>query len=1072
MRRYLPFAFLLLTASALAQTTTATLTGIVMDPSGAAIGGASITASDIHNGTEQKTSSNSAGEYTLPFLRPGTYTLTTEASSFTKQVVNNLVLEINQTARIDIKLQLEGANQTVLVSTAGVLTNTETSSVGTVIENRTVVSMPLNGRQFYSLALLVPGVSPPVENSTLGFRGGLNIAGTSEVSNYFALDGFNNLDAANGSPSVRPSIDDIQEFKLLTGAYPAEFGHNYGGQVVVVTKSGSNSFHGTAYDFLRNQIFDARNYFTRPGQSNAYKRNDFGGAFGGPIVKDKTFFFFSYEGLRLRQAVVALGTVPTASMLVGNFAALPATTVLKTPAGYAPGAIANNVVNPAFFTSAQAQAYAVGQALLSYYPAPTATTPGGTAPASNYTLDETRTENADQYSLRIDQSFHRGDTLYATLQYFNDPTFEPSNTLCSSAVIPGFGCNTTYTGQLYGVGWSHVFSTSLVNGARIGFQRARGGRFNQDENINFNGRFGINAFTEELPGNMGLPRTTITSYSTLGGATNLPQDRRDNTYDFGDDLLWSAGKHSVKVGADFVHFSNNDLFVSAGRGAFTFSGTNGGPTTGYALADALLGLPAATTRVPTAPVSYVRENYFAAYAQDDWKITPRLTLNYGMRWENFSPPTDTRNNLSGFNVSTGIPFVVGQNGLSRFPWNHEYKDFGPRLGMAWQASGDGKTVVHAGFGLMYNAQVTENGLFPIITSYPLRTQATYTSNVSIPLSLANPFPATENPTSVPGVLAPGGFDPNYRPGSIYEYSTDIQREITAHTVLDVLYLGSVGQHMPNNVNLNQPPPGSATTAISQTLRPYPQWGNITYAQPEAHSAFNSLQIKLQRSYSGGLTFLTSYTYGRSLDDSPGIATADSSSSAIPQNSRNLDGDYGRSNFDIKHNFVASPIYDLPFGNGRRWLNSGWGSALAGGFQISSICTLQSGPPITPYYSGNISNTFNTTDRPNVSGNPNNGPKTVLKWFNTSVFSMPAGHQFGNAGRNIINGPGNKALSFAVARTLHIYEELNLQAKAEVFDSFNHPNFYLPNATADSAAFGQLTSAQDPREIQLSLRLSF
>lgn len=1043
---------------------TSTLTGIAVDQSGAKITGATVQVTEQQTGVVHSVTTNSSGEYTVPLLQPGTYRVRAMAAGFTSRQIDALVLQVSQTERLDLAFTIGESSTTMDVEATQIATDTESSSLGTVIENRTVVDMPLNGRQFYTLALLVPGTYPPVQNSTLGFRGGFNVAGSSEVANFFTLDGFNNVDGANGAPTVRPSIDDVQEFKLQTGVYQAEFGHNNGGQVTVITKSGTNKLHGTVYDFLRNDAFDAVNFFTQPGTPNALKRNDFGGTLGGPLQRDKTFFFFSYEGLRLIQSVTALGNVPTAAQQSGNFSGFA---TLKAPTNYDALAVANNVINPAFLTASQLQSYTVGKALLSYYPSPNING------ANNYSFDGRRTEHANQYSLRLDHTFSASDSVSATLQYFNDPSFEPSNSLCGSAKIPGFGCSAPYTGQLYGGIWNHIFSASLYNQLRVGFQRARGSRYGQDDTNNFNQKYGINAFTDSTPDNAGVPYTVITGYSTLGSLVNLPQDRRDNTFEFADDIFLTKGKHSVKFGADFTRFQNNDLFVFYGRGLLSFTSANGSGGTGNALADALLGLPTATIRTPTAPMSYVRTNYIAAFAQDDYKVTPRLTMNYGLRWELFGPPMDTRNNLANFDPGAGKPYQVGTGGYSNLPWTNKFHDFGPRLGLSYQPFHSEKTVLRAGFGLMFDAQPTENGIFNLITSTPVRQSLTFASIPQIQLTLANPFPTAGFTTA----LTPGGATPDFQPAQVYEYTADVQHQLPAGLLLDLAYFGSVGRHLPDEINLNQPLSGYATTALATAGRPYPAYGNITYDQSEGASNYNSLQAKVQRGFNHGFTFLMSYTYARSLDNTPGIATTDGASSNFPQNSRNIGADYGRSGFDIKQRFVLSSVYDLPFGAGKEFVNHGLAARVLGGYQLSGIMTVQSGTPVTPTYSINISNTFNNTlgsiDRPNVTGDPNHGPRTVNQWFTTSVYSRPATGAFGNAGRNSINAPGYTDLDIAFARTFGVFERLNLQAKAEAFNLFNHPNFGLPNTVVDSTAtFGTITTAQAQRQIQLSLRLVF
>ncbi|MDE1155935.1 MAG: TonB-dependent receptor [Acidobacteriaceae bacterium] len=1056
--------FLVLSAVRLDAQATATLTGISTDANGARLSHATVVLTGKQTGIARSVQTNEVGEYTIPLLLPGEYSVRVSQTGFTSKVVESIVLQVGQVSRLDVALSVGESVTSVDVRGGQVDLDTDSASVGTTITNRTVVNMPLNGRQFYTLALLVPGVYPPVQNSTLGFRGGFNVAGSSEVANYFTLDGFNNVDGANGSPTVRPSIDDIQEFHVQTGVYQAEYGHNNGGQVTVLTKQGSNAWHGTAYEFLRNDIFDARNYFSLRSAPNQLKRNDFGGTFSGPIRSNKTFFFFSYEGLRLVQSVTTLGNVPTPQEQAGNFSALAS---LSTPTGYSPLVVADNQINTAYMTASQLQAYTVGKALLSYYPQQNTT---GT---NNYSFTGKRTEHSNQYSMRLDHTFNEKDSLYATLQYFDDPSFEPSNALCGSAQIPGFGCSSPYTGQLYGGAWNHMFSSTLYNQLRIGFQRARGARYGEDDTIPFNETYGINAFDNpSYPNNGGLPYTLITGFATLGSYVNVPQDRRDNLYEYADDLLWTLGRHSIKFGFDAQRFQNNDLFTLYGRGVMQFTSANTGGGTGNALADALLGIPAVTLKTPTAPQSYVRENYFAAYAQDDFKVTPHLALNFGLRWELFGPPNDTQNNFANFNTTTGTPYKLGTDGTSRLPWPNIWHNFGPRVGFSYQPPLSRTTVIRGGFGVMYNQQPTENGLFNLITSTPVRQSQTFVSIPSLPLSLANPFPTNAYTTA----LTPGGIAKSFQAAQIYEWSFGVQHQFGS-TLLDVAYFGSIGRHIPNEINLNQPAEGYASTTLATAGRPYPKYGNITWDESEGASNFNSLQVKVQRNVGHGLNMVASYTYGRSLDNTPGIATSDNASPSFPQNSHDLNADYGRSGFDIKHRFVISPVYELPFGAGKRYATHGIPGVLFGGFQLSGILTVQSGTPATPTYASNISNTFNSSlgsgiDRPNVHGNPNDGPRNVSEWFDTSVYSKPQSGYFGDAGRNSIDGPGYTDLDIAAAKNFALTSKLQMQAKGEAFNLFNHPNFYLPVTKVDSSTFGSITTAYDPRQIQLSLRLLF
>jgi hypothetical protein len=1052
------FFCLLGTSLLLAQTPTATVTGIVKDQSGGIVATAKITIKNTGTNITREVMTNKDGEYTVPLLQIGSYEVSVESAGFRKQVKTGLTLQVGETARLDFAMELGQVSDTVQVTAEAPTTQTETASLGTVVDNRHVVDIPVNGRQFYSLATLVPGVTPPVQNSTLSFRGGFNVAGASEVANNFTLNGFNNNNQDVSAPNFRPSLDVIAEFKVLTGVYPAEFGYGSGGQVQVTTKSGTNEFHGVAYEYIRNAAVDARNFFLSPSSATPpFKRNQFGATIGGPIVKNKTFFFAGYEGFRLRQDINSLTTVPVPAFLNGNFSSLKTTIYqpgTKTP--FPGNIIPANQIDPA------------GKALLSYYPNPTSPTVAGAAPSNNYLFSEIRKERMDEGSLRIDQTFSEKDTLRMTANFFDDPAFEPSNTLCGARLLPGFGCYSNQKSQLYGITETHVFSPVLVNEARVGYTLLNQPRIMEDDGIQFVQAYNIPAFAGGRD-NGGIPAATITSYSTLGNATNLPQNRWDSTYLLGDSVVWSHAKHTFKFGVDASQFRSSQYYVQYGVGSFTFtSGATTYPTSGYALADVLLGRPATTQRVPTYPNKwYQSTTTIGLFAQDDYKVTSKFTVNYGLRWELYTPTTEKYNQESSFSPLTGGMIQAGQNGIGSNLWNPRYRNFAPRLGLSWQPFGDGKTVIHAGAGIFYNAPTSGNGILAIFYNPPIRTPQTFTSTLASPLvGLANSFPAANAGTS----SSPFGIAQNFAMPTIDEWSFNIERELIPSWVLDVTYFGSKGSHLPINRNINQPrPSGVAGVTLP---RPYAGFANISFAESVGNSVYNSLQVKLQKRYSAGLSLLTTFTYGRSIDDGNGIATSTTASSTTPQDALNLAGERGRSDFDIKYRFVFSPVYELPFGKGKPFVNQGFWSYVVGGWQVSALFSAQTGGPLTPYYSGNVSGTLNTKDRPNLVGDPNSGPKTPQQWFNVAAFASPGSGNFGNAGRNIINGPGMVNLDASVVRNFRFKERFGIQFRAQAYNALNHVNFNYPSATIDSASVGTISSALDPRTLEAALRLVF
>src|SRR4051794_9016913 len=1057
LRRVL-LSLLLLAGYAFAQTPTATMTGSVKDPTGAVVAGAKVSIRNIGTNQLHDVMTNKDGDYNVPLLDVGQYEVSVEAGGFKKQVQAGLTLQVGQTARGDFTLALGQVSDVMEVTAEAPVTQTDSASVGTVVDNKHVTEIPLNGRQFYSLAVLVPGVTPPVQNSTLSFRGGFNVAGSSEVSNNFTLNGFNNNNQDVSAPVFRPSVDAIQEFRVLTGVYPAEFGYGSGGQVQVQIRSGTNQFHGTAFEYLRNAYVDARNFFLNPTQPTPpFKRNQFGATLGGPIRKDKTFFFASYEGFRLRQDVVSQTTVPIPAFRNGDFSALntpifrPGT---RTP--YPGNIIPQSEIDPA------------GRALLGYYPNPTSPTPAGVAPANNYVFSEIRQETMDEGSLRVDHSFNEKDTLRITANYFNDPSFEPSNSLCGSRLLPGFGCHMNQISHLYGLTETHVFAPTLVNEFRIGLNRLIQPRIVENPGIPFDQTYNIPAYAGG-PYNGGVPATTITSYATLGNATNLPQKRWDNTFILGDSAIWSYGKHSFKFGGDASQFRSSQYYVQYGVGSFAFtSGATTYPTSGYALADVLLGRPSTSQRITTYPENwYQQTTTVGAFIQDDYKVTSNLTLNLGLRWELYTPVTEKYNRISTFSPATGGMVVAGQNGLGGQLWETRYNNVAPRLGFAWQPFGNAKTVVRGGAGIFYNAFTSGNGILAIFYNPPIRNPQTYTSTNANPIvGFSTAFPAANAGTS----SAPFGVAQSFKVATIDEWSFGIQRQLAPNLVLDLTYFGSKGTHLPINRNINQPSPSGIAGVTLR--RPYAGFGNISFAESVENSTYNSLQAKVEKRYSAGLSLLSTFVWGRSIDNGNGIATSTAASSTTAQNSYDLAAERGRSDFDVKFRFVFSPVYELPFGKGKPFLSEGLWSHIAGGWQVSALFSAQTGTPLTPYYSADISGTLNVHDRPNVLGDPNNGPKTPQMWFNKAAFVSPGTGNFGNAGRNIITGPGIVNLDTAVVRVFRITERVGIQFRAQAYNTLNHANFNYPSATVDSASFGSISSAADPRILEGALRLIF
>ncbi|MDE3105204.1 MAG: TonB-dependent receptor [Acidobacteriota bacterium] len=1116
----------LATRPGLAQTSTATVEGTVTDATGAAIPGATVTVLNTATGISRQAKADDEGRYFVNSLIPGTYSVTGEASGFSKRVLTGLTLNVGADLKEDVVMTVGEASTTVEVVAQGQLVDTQASSNGQIIDNKAVVELPLVNRQFYSLALLSPAAYQPAQNSTLGFRGGINIAGASEISNQFSVNGTFDNDMGVAQPSFRPSVEVIQEFKLLTGVYSAEYGRMSGGQVAIITKSGTNTFHGSAYEFLRNQITDARPYFNPAGAAvPALRQNTFGGTLGGPILKGKTFFFFGYEGQRIGRAVTAKATVPTTSQLSGLFTTSSALYNPATGQKLTPVAGTTNTYDLTKVTDASGNvlwnstASVAAQTIAKLgYPAV------ATAGANNYNFSETRIENMNEESLRIDHTISDKDSLNGSWNYFRDPAFEPSNALCGSFVLPNFGCFTDQHSTLANIVYDRVLTPNLINEVRVGFQRLVQPRTQQDNStLSYAGLPGGPYFTQSgYANNGGLPNVSVSGYSTIGGATNLPQDRWDNHYQFVDMLTWNHKAHTIKAGVDILAANAVNIITSSGRGAFTvvdgsLPGTLGATTgkTGDSMADFLFGYAYTSSIGSTAPTVYLNYRSYHYFLMDDWKITPYLTLNLGTRYELDAPVYSPHYTVSKFDLAAQQFIAAGPSTFNHL-YNYDWNNLAPRVGFALQPFKKDTTVIKGAGGVFYNAPLLYNQFLTMGTQYPFRYVPTFTAaagSTTLPgssvvvansVTLANPFPGGKPPCTSPTqtgclqVLSALTAESHYATPYITEWSLGVQQQVTKSMVAEVTYFGSKGTRLPLSINLNQINPANAATPTGlQSSRPFSNYSAINDQDTRANSEYHSLQTSLKQSYSKGVSFLLAYTYGKSIDDGGGIGSG-SNSSGAPQNIYNLRAERARSDFDVKHRIVFSPVAELPFGRGKAYLNQGWASKLAGGFQVSSIFTFQTGRPFTVSdASSNNSGSFQGADRPNVVGNPNaavdssTGAKThtVAEWFNTHAFALattsvvPKGTtpgvqgQFGNAGRNIVVGPKYVDLDLTVARNFPIHESLSGQFRAEGFDVFNHPNFFNPltqgvQYSATSSSFGQITQANDNREFQFSLRLLF
>ena len=1139
---FAPVAALVLASPAgYAQQTQASLTGQVLDPTGARIPDAQVTITDQSTAISRVVKSSSAGRYSVTNLNPGTYQVEVTSPGFTGKIEKDITLQVGQDGSLDVTLQPGASGEVVTVEATAALTDTETSSQGSVIDNKEVVGLPLNQRTFYGLALLSPAAYLPGQSSTLGFRGGFNVAGNNETANTFTVNGIDDNDQNVMAPSFRPSVEAIEEFKLLTGVYSAEYGRTSGGQVVVVTKRGSNQLHGDVFEFLRNSQFDAKNAFTLPGQPTTFRRNQFGGTVGGPIIKDKAFFFLSYEGLRLAQPVVANTFVPNPAFLNGDFSSVctsgftagicnTASQQLHNPVTLAN--YANNQIPTGSFDP-------IGLAILQLYPKPnTAVT---TAAVDPYTFNAKRVENLDEGSARVDYKLGSKDDFLLQYNYFNDPSIEPSLSLCTSGVLPTAGCIQNQISTLASINETHYISAHWLNEVRLGFDRLEQPRIGTD-NSNTSFPKVPGAFLDShIPANLlgGAPTTTVTGYGSTHPYSNLPQHRWDDHFNLVDNVNYSRGNHNFKFGINLIQARYSDLYVADSTGIFTFTGTVGSTknlSTGNSAADLALGFAATATRSPTAPDIHVRYNSLGFFAQDDWKVTPRLTLNLGLRYENFLPIHDTANILSNYLLPSasnpnGTIQVAGQNGSGTSVFNDDANNFAPRVGLAYEVFGDARTVFHASYGIFYNSPSIGNGAdLSLGLNVPFRlTQAFNSTSTAQSVLSTNPFPITGTPQNGTAAapytsVAPTGIDPNFRTLYLDEYGADIQQQLTPTISLTIGYIGNEGVRIPRPIAPNQyinpvptfngstviPAAGpngvSSTKPIAGTSGPianplalgsnnpggggplYLQYSNITEYVSVGHSSYNALTVKGQKAVGNGISFILAYTWGKSIDNTPGYASTSQASSGTPENSFNLQAERGLSDFNVQNRIALSPVIELPFGKNKQYFTQGLLSHVLGGFQLSGIYQYDSGRPFTIALNQNRSGSVYGVDRPNLVGNPNSGPKTRAQFFNTAAFAVPAWGTFGNAGRNIVTGPSYQDVDIALQRRFEISERYSIALRFEAFNLANKVNYNNPLGTSTgefiaqstaqnsgfstTSGFGTLTQANDPRSLQFSGKFFF
>lgn len=1055
--------------TALAQNYRGAVRGRVTDPRGASIPGAQLKLIEQETNEARSVKTDGNGDFTISLLRPGSYRLEVEREGFQK-ASEPFVVRVNQEARLDVTLYVAGAliNPIIITDAAGPL-KYESASLGAVIDNRQVTGLPLDGRNFLELSLLTPGAAPAAQGSAGSVRGdfAFSVNGSREDANNFLLDGVYNVDPKLNTFGVKPPVDAIREFEVLTSAYDASFGRSAGAQVNIVLKSGTNRFHGTAYEFLRNQVLDARNFFAPSDQPDPRnQRNQFGFSFGGPIVKDRAFFFGDYEGARFREGVTRLANVPTARERVGDFSqSLSGPPLIPgTQFPFPGGQIPQGFLNP------------IGLGIAALYPLPNRSVPG-----LNFASSPIQRDRNDLFDVRVDHTYSAATQFSARYSFADRTLFEPFSGV-TQVFVPGYGNNLLRRGQNLTFGGTHVFSQRLINDARVAYNRVSNQVLIENPGVSVNRQVGLPELSNDSR-DFGLSFIRVTGFSPLGHEFNNPQNSATNVYQILDTATYARGAHLLKFGFNFQYARQNAFRDVQSRGLLTFPSQvsfrlpEGTPAvipfiTGNALANLLLGLPLVTGGARLDNHQHLRTESYNFFVNDSIRVTPRLTLSAGLRYEYNSPPVDAEDRANIYDPATGRLVPVGTNGVPRAGYDSDKNNFAPRVALAWAV--ERATVVRAGYGVYYDQSplAPGEGLYFNAPFFDFRF---FFQLPQAPLTIFNPFPFNTPSQSPPSAFA---FDRNLRVSYTQHWNLSVQRQLGDHLVAEFAYVGSKGSKLLAARDINQP----QASPQQPNLPPNPLFGEITQQEGSAASNYHSFQARLQQRLAFGLALLGAYTYGKSIDNASGIFSS-AGDPNYPQNSFNLRGERGRSGFDVRHRFSLSYSYDLPFGKGKSLLgNAGIATTLLTGWQTYGVITLQSGRPFTvallPEFDNSntgVSNLgFLGNDRPNLVGSAKLDNPTTERWFNTSpsVFVTPPFGSFGNSGRNILDGPSFKNVNFSIVKNTAIREAATIQFRTEFFNLFNHPNFGLPDNFVGSPSFGRLISADSPRRIQFGLKLLF
>jgi hypothetical protein len=1092
------------------QTTTGSIVGTVTDPSGAVISGASLTVTNVDTGIAVKATSDATGNYVVTPLSIGRYSVTVEAPGFKRSVRTDITVNVQDRVRVDAALEVGAVTDTVEVAAAAPLLQTDTSYLGQVVESQRIVDLPLNGRYFSRLAILTAGTAPTPAGARDEKTGGFSSNGVRPYQNNYLLDGVDNNsmseDMVNqASYVVGPPPDAIAEFKVQTNSMSAEFGRSGGAVLNVTIKSGTNQLHGTVYEFLRNSALDAKNFFDSPTDPiPPFKLNQFGFSTGGPVLipkvyngKNRTFFFFDYQGTRQRTGHTFLATLPPPAWRNGDFSGFqeifdPNTTVIDanhhaTRLPFAGNKIPVDRFNP------------VAKTLMDLFPAPNI--PGSvdvTGVGNNYLTNPVEPDTTNQFDVRIDHKISDSDSIFGRFSFSNNHLTPPT------AIPPPLDGADFASGDFLNnarnlvITETHIFTPRTVNELRLGYSRNRSERlqFNSDKNLST--QYGISGIPFG-PTNGGLPQFNVGGLNSFGSAEYQPTVEIQNIYHIVDSLSLIRGRHTIKIGAEIKPRVNFTILQPPyPRGEFNFSGAftsdpNNQGTTGLGAADFLLGVLDTSILSSFIDDTFQQPGQFY-YIQDDFKVTKKLTLNLGLRYDYVTFAMEKYNAEANFNIATNtldiahgrqdpVPpkwysqIAVNRNAPRSLVPN-EKGDFGPRIGFAYNMFKN--TVIRGGYGLFYSSY--EAG--PLSIPNPGNNPPFFSQTVYQPISSVEPNPKVNNLSqgfpadTLTNPDAPSLFslDPKFRNPNVQHWNFSVQQDLGWNTVWEVAYAGSKGTHLYEFREGNPIAPSADPTADSASRRPRPYLGDLTYWCACNSSHYHSLQTKIEKRFSNNLSFLTAYTFGKSIDETS-QASLGFASGGGARNPIHPEWEKSRSDFDIRHRFVNSITYDVPLGKGKKFGSgmSGVADFLIGGWELQGIQSANTGTPRTIRGRG-LCNCSTGDSRPDVVPGVSIVPEhqDASNWINKAAFTDPAFGTFGNAGRNTITTANQVNIDTSIFKDFRIKEAIKLQFRSEFFNMINHPNLRSNSLNKNyySASGGQYSAAWPSRQIQFALKLIY